>query len=98
MSNKRDIEPSLDFFELRRRHEEYKNSQRKAQAAAESPEAETVVEARPVTEVQPSIAEDARVAAEPADEAPVTDARRRTPSPRPATISCWRTPRAADEG
>ena len=28
MSNKREIEPSLDYFELRRRHEEYKNSQR----------------------------------------------------------------------
>ena len=26
MSNRRDIEPSLDYFELRRRHEEYKNS------------------------------------------------------------------------
>jgi hypothetical protein len=28
MSNRREIEPSLDYFELRRRHEEYKNSQK----------------------------------------------------------------------
>ena len=35
MSNKREIEPSLDFYELRRRHEEYKNSQKqKAQPEA----------------------------------------------------------------
>ena len=59
MSNKRDIEPSLDYFELRRRHEEYKNSQRqvKPQPAAEaaedaeatqsSPEALPVETARP---------------------------------------------------
>ena len=39
MSNKRDIEPSLDFFELRRRHEEYKNSQQKARPAAAKPAA-----------------------------------------------------------
>lgn len=33
MSWKRDDSPSLDYFELRRRHEEYKNSQRQAEAA-----------------------------------------------------------------
>ena len=44
MSNKRDMEPSLDFFELRRRHEEYKNSQRQAKAAAE---ADAAADAKP---------------------------------------------------
>ena len=45
MSNIRDNEPSLDYFELRRRHEEYKNNQARAKAAAEQqPLAEDAVE------------------------------------------------------
>ena len=30
MSNRQDNNPSLDYFELRRRHEEYKNRERQA--------------------------------------------------------------------
>ncbi len=40
MSKNRDTEPALDYFELRRRHEEYKNSLRQAKAKAEAGEAD----------------------------------------------------------
>jgi hypothetical protein len=52
MSNKREIEPSLDYFELRRRHEEYKNSQRQKDAP-EAPSAtleEAVPQPAPIAE------------------------------------------------
>ena len=51
MSNKREIEPSLDYFELRRRHEEYKNSQRQKDApeASSAPLAEPASPAAPIT-------------------------------------------------
>ena len=53
MSNKREIEPSLDYFELRRRHEEYKNSQRQKDApeAPSAPLAEPASPAAPITQV-----------------------------------------------
>ena len=41
MSYNRDTEPSLDFYELRRRHEEYKNSKRQPKA---EPDADAQVE------------------------------------------------------
>ena len=44
MSNKREIEPSLDYFELRRRHEEYKSNQRQKDAPGTQ---ESAGEARP---------------------------------------------------
>ena len=72
MSNKRDMEPSLDFYELRRRHEEFKNSQRQAQAQpkeAEPVEAEAAVEAAPVTETVPSYTVEPVKAAEAAQDA-----------------------------
>ena len=58
MSNKREIEPSLDYFELRRRHEEYKNSQRQkdgpeASDAAEAPEAAGNTADAPVEPARP---------------------------------------------
>ena len=67
MSNKRDMEPSLDFYELRRRHEEFKNSQRQAQARPK--EAEAAVEAAPVTETVPSYTVEPVKAAEAAQDA-----------------------------
>ncbi len=54
MSNNWENEPSLDYFELRRRHEEYKNSQRKAQ---EQPEAEAPADEPAQPEVEPAAAE-----------------------------------------
>ena len=72
MSNKRDMEPSLDFYELRRRHEEFKNSQRQAKAQpkeAEPVEAEAVVDEAPVTEQAPSYADAPVEAAETAVDA-----------------------------
>ncbi len=52
MSNRQDIEPSLDFYELRRRHEAYKNSKRQTRI---EPDADAPVES----------SEDARIPAEP---------------------------------
>ena len=71
MSNKREIEPSLDYFELRRRHEEYKNSQRQkdgpeASDAAEAPEAAGNTADAPVEPARPEVEP---VVAEPAPEA-----------------------------
>ena len=71
MSNRRDIEPSLDYFELRRKHEEYKNSQRQKSA----PE----VEAAPVAEVAPKAAPEP--VTEPVGPEPVAEA---APAAEPA--------------
>ena len=78
MSNRREIEPSLDYFELRRRHEEYKNSQKPKDGA----EPEPVALAEPaMTEAPVMVAEPAPVAepAETAASVPVTE------EPAPAT-------------
>ena len=55
MSNKREIEPSLDYFELRRRHEEYKNNQKQKEApeAPESAGEAPVENARPEAQAEP---------------------------------------------
>ena len=59
MSNRRDMEPTLDFYELRRRHEEYKNSQRQARGETDEPvEDEQPVVAEPeavLSDVWPSV-------------------------------------------
>ena len=39
MNNNRNMNPELDYFELRRRHEEYKSRQRMAEAEAKAEEA-----------------------------------------------------------
>ena len=80
MSNKRDMEPSLDYFELRRRHEEFKNSQRqtapKAQPEASEAPKPVKAAAKPEKAEAPAVVE--KPAAAPArpvrpadDEAPV---------------------------
>ena len=68
MSKNRDMEPSLDYFELRRRHEEYKNSQRKAKAKPAA-DAQPAADVQPTADVQPledtqPVAADVEIAAD----------------------------------
>ena len=70
MSNNWDNEPSLDYYELRRRHEEYKNSLRQVKEKPDAgDDAPAAGEAEPVAEVRPE-AEDAPVETEPLDLSP----------------------------
>ena len=79
MSNLKDNSPSLDYFELRRRHEEYKNSTKQAQQrevkAAKAPEAEAPRAAGPVREAP------APKSAPPVEETPVVDLESATEAP-----------------
>ena len=49
MSNRKDNSPSLDYFELRRRHEAYKNREKQA-AQEQTPEARPVRNTEPAAE------------------------------------------------
>ena len=60
MSNRRDIEPSLDYFELKRRHEEYKNSQRQTTGESDGDLPEESVPKRKPRNPAESVAEEAR--------------------------------------
>ena len=63
MKNNLDNEPSLDYFELRRRHEEYKNSLRRAseqpQADADAPAAKPAADAAEPVTAEPVVTADA---------------------------------------
>jgi len=61
MSNKLDAEPSLDYYELRRKHQEYKDSLRKARTEAD---AQTGAQAEERTDVGEIAEVDVRPAAE----------------------------------
>ena len=68
MSNKWENEPSLDYFELRRRHEEYKNSQRLAKEPSQ-PEAEPAhAGSDDAVDAPQEIAEDVREVSETLDD------------------------------
>ena len=69
MSNRRDMEPTLDFYELRRRHEEYKNSQRQARGETDEP----VEDEQPVAAEPEAVTEADIPAAEPAVDAVAED-------------------------
>ena len=57
MSNRQDSSPSLDYFELRRRHEEYKNRERQLarEKSAEKPESARVRPQAPLTQTEPAV-------------------------------------------